>query len=86
MAVLEGKLHMQKGNFVAKTLTFNKGAMTIKNVPHLVRNDQNVIDYYLPGSVSLRISAIAEYMEDFNLSTFDYNDLNKFPEIQNDYL
>jgi hypothetical protein len=86
MAVLERELHMQKGKVIEKQITFNHGAITIQKVPHLARENQGMTDYYLPGSVSLKISAIAEYMEDNCLSCFNYADLRDFPEIEENYL
>lgn len=73
-------------NEVPKDLSFNQGSLIIKNVPHTqhitTTSNDNYIEYTMRGSVSLRLSAITEYMEKKQLPLFNYNDYDKFPEIQ----
>jgi hypothetical protein len=76
----------ETNKFVSKTVAFKGGSMMIEQVPHLKKTNQNFVEYFLPGSVSLKVSAIAEYMEDKELNTFNFKDFENYPEIEEKYI
>lgn len=68
-----------------RVVTFNDGRLIIENVPHkktvTPTLDGDFVEYSMRGSVSLVLSAIAEYMEEKELDKFDYKEYREFAEI-----
>lgn len=62
------------------------GTIRIDNVPHEKQEEHGHVEYFLRSSVSLKTAAIAEYMKDHNITYFDFEDFDKYPEIQEQYI
>lgn len=88
VSVKEGVKYM--GDIQKKTkllsVSYNNNSIVIENVPHTLYIEKtpngNHSEYTLPGSVSLKLSAIAEFMKDNYVNVFDFEEYEKFPEIK----
>ncbi|KIV52284.1 hypothetical protein AM501_02405 [Aneurinibacillus migulanus] len=87
MAVMEKEqIAMKNSNEVPMDVTYFNGSLIVANVPHKkyveLTPDGDYIEYAIRGSVSLRLSAITEYMQENDIAYFDYSDYHKYPEIE----
>lgn len=82
MATLERAKQQKETSY--ETISYNNGALTVANVKYVTHYSDNGIEEYkvIPGSVSLRLSAVTDYMQENEMEYFDFNDYDNYPEIE----